>query len=96
MAACCLVLLSTAQHRDMQLASHDAGIVARQLLRQTDAACQNRLVLQQLTTLCASCVPGGCAGHMLYFSFLWWMAALFCCLTLLAGVPNMAISLVGK
>jgi hypothetical protein len=33
---------------------------------------------------------------MMYFTFLWWMAALFCCLALLVGAPTMAISLAGK
>jgi hypothetical protein len=36
------------------------------------------------------------AGHMMYFTFLWWMAALFCTLALLVGVPNLAINLAGK
>lgn len=35
-------------------------------------------------------------GHMMYFTFMWWMAALFCTLALLVGVPNLAINLAGK
>jgi hypothetical protein len=38
----------------------------------------------------------GATGHMMYFTFLWWMAALFCTLALLVGVPNLAINLAGE
>lgn len=44
-----------------------------------------------------SCTPTVMpAGHMMYFTFLWWMAALFCTLALLVGAPTMAINLAGK
>jgi hypothetical protein len=35
-------------------------------------------------------------GHMLYFYFLNWMAALFLVLTLMVGIPNMLLNYEGR
>lgn len=35
-------------------------------------------------------------GHMMYFYFLYWMSVLFVALSLITGIPNMALSSMGR